>query len=80
MKNTDTKLEAVLGFWTGFAVCMLFVADIWVGTAGNLPMVGALPAAILLLGASIRNTLYSSPKPVPVRRRTSSRNLSSGSR
>ncbi|MFW6332529.1 MAG: hypothetical protein ACOC23_04440 [Thermodesulfobacteriota bacterium] len=80
MKITDTKLEAVLGFWTGFTVCMLFVADIWSGTAGSMPILGALPAAILLLAASIRNTLHSIPEPVPVQRRTASRNQSSGLR
>ncbi len=81
MKNTDTKLEAVLGFCAGFAVFMLFVADIWSGTAGSLPIVGAFSAAILLFVAGIiRNTRHRNPEPVPVRRRTSSPNRSNGLR
>jgi hypothetical protein len=83
MKNVEQKLKAILGFRAGFAVFMLFVADMWSGTAGNLPIIGllgALPAAMLLLVENIRKALVHIPQPVPVRRHTSFRYRSSGRR
>ena len=79
MKNADTTLETILGFCTGISVFMLFVSDIWSGTAGSLAIAGAFSAAIPPLSAGImRSALEIIPEPIPVRGRTSSRNRSSG--